>query len=133
MLTEHPNLDEAAALYATELRRVLGHDPRFDLVLLGVGQDGHLASLFPGHPALSEEHQLVVPIVDSPKPPPQRLTMTLPLLTSARQVIVMALGKSKAAVMHEALTRADSTLPISLVLRRANQTLVLLDEEAGTV
>lgn len=133
MPADHPNLDEAAALYAAELRRVLGEGPHLDLVLLGVGPDGHVASLFPGHPAFFEEHQLVVPIVDSPKPPPRRLTMTLPLLTSARCVIVMALGKSKAAVMHEALTREDSTLPISLVLRRAQQSLVLLDEEAATV
>ena len=59
--------------------------------------------------------------------------MTMPLLTSARRVIVMALGKSKASVMHEALTREDSMLPIALVLRRAGESLVLLDEEAATV
>jgi 6-phosphogluconolactonase len=133
MPADHPNLDEAAASYAAELRRVLGEGLYLDLVLLGVGPDGHVASLFPGHPALSEEDQLVVPIVDSPKPPPRRLTMTLPLLTSAQRLIVMALGKSKAAVMHEALTREGSMLPISLVLRRAQSTLVLLDEEAATV
>ncbi len=132
MPADNPNLDEAAALYAAELRHVC-EGPHLDLVLLGVGADGHVASLFPGHPALSEEHQLVVPIADSPKPPPRRLTMTLPLLTSARCVIVMALGKSKAAVMHEALTREDSMLPISLILRRAPRALVLLDEEAATV
>jgi 6-phosphogluconolactonase len=133
MPADSPNLDEAAALYAAELRHVSGESPHLDLVLLGVGPDGHVASLFPGHPAVSEEHQFVVPIVDSPKPPPRRLTMTLPLLTSARHVIVMALGKSKAAVIHQALTREDSTLPISLVLQRAQHSLVLLDEEAATV
>lgn len=133
MPADHPNLDEAAASYAFELRRVLGEGLYLDLVLLGVGPDGHVASLFPGHPALSEEDQLVVPIVDSPKPPPRRLTMTLPLLTGAQRLIVMALGKSKAAVMHEALTREDSMLPVSLVLRRAQRSLVLLDEDAATV
>jgi 6-phosphogluconolactonase len=73
------------------------------------------------------------PVIDSPKPPAQRLTMTLPLLTSAGRVIVMALGTSKAAVMQEALTSEDSMLPISLVLRRAQQSLVLLDEDAARV
>ena len=59
--------------------------------------------------------------------------MTLPLLTSADRVIVMAVGTSKAGVMHEALTHEDSMLPISLVLRRAEQALVLLDEDAARV
>ena len=102
-----------------------------DLLLLGVGPDGHVASLFPGHSALSEEHRLALPIVDAPKPPPRRLTLTLPILTSAERVIVMALGESKAAIMREALRQKDAQLPVSLVLRRAQRPLVLLDEEAG--
>jgi 6-phosphogluconolactonase len=132
MPADEPDLNSAAARYGDEIKRVLGERPQLDVVVLGVGPDGHVASLFPGHPALSEEHRLVVPILDSPKPPARRLTITLPLLTSAQRVIVMALGTSKAAVMHEALTREDSMLPISLVLRRAQQSLVLLDEEAGS-
>ena len=81
---------------------------------------------------MSEQQQLVVPIFDAPKPPPRRLTLALPLLTRAARVIVMALGESKAAVMHEALTRDDSLLPVSLVLQRAARSLVLLDNEAAT-
>jgi 6-phosphogluconolactonase len=133
MPADEPDLNAAALAYTHEIRRVLGERPRLDVVVLGVGPDGHVASLFPGHPALCEEHQLVLPIVDSPKPLPRRLTLTLPLLTSADRVIVMALGASKAGVMHEALTREDSMLPISLVLRRAEHTLVLLDEDAARV
>ena len=120
MPADGPDLSVAAAAYGGELMRVLGKVPRLDLVLLGVGPDGHVASLFPGHAALSAEHELVLPIVDAPKPPPRRLTLTLPMLTSAERVIVMALGESKAAVMKEALQRADSPLPVSLVLRRAS-------------
>ena len=131
MHADHPDLKAAAVAYGDELVRVLGKTPRLDLLLLGVGPDGHVASLFPGHSALSEEHRLALPIVDAPKPPPRRLTLTLPMLTSAERVIVMALGESKAAVMREALRQKDAQLPVSLVLRRAQRPLVLLDEEAG--
>ena len=131
MAADHADLKAAAAAYSEELVRVLGKTPRLDLLLLGVGPDGHVASLFPGHSALSEEHRLALPIVDAPKPPPRRLTLTLPMLTSAERVIVMALGESKAAIMREALRQKDAQLPVSLVLRRAHRPLVLLDEEAG--
>ncbi|HZM95957.1 MAG TPA: 6-phosphogluconolactonase [Vicinamibacterales bacterium] len=131
MPADDPDLDVAANAYSDEITRVLGAQPRLDLVLLGVGPDGHVASLFPGHAALSEDRKLVLPIVDAPKPPPKRMTMTLPVLTSAERVIVMALGESKAAVMHEALTQDHSRLPVSLVLQRAARSLVLLDDEAG--
>jgi 6-phosphogluconolactonase len=131
MPADNPDLDEAAVAYTAELRHVLGEAPHFDFVLLGVGPDGHVASLFPGHEALSETHALVLPIVNAPKPPARRLTLTLPVLAGAGRVIVMALGQSKAAVMHEALTREDSSLPVSLVLQRASRPLVLLDEEAA--
>jgi 6-phosphogluconolactonase len=126
------DLKAAAAAYSGELVRVLGEAPRFDVVLLGVGPDGHVASLFPEHPALTEERQLTLPIVDAPKPPPRRLTLSMPLLTSAERVIVMALGDSKAAVMKEAIEQSDSPLPVSLVLRRTSRALVLLDEAAGS-
>jgi len=132
MNADSPDLGAAAQAYGDELVRVLGKTPRLDLVLLGVGPDGHVASLFPRHAALSEEHQAALPILDAPKPPPRRLTLTLPMLTSAERVIVMALGESKAAVMQEALQRNESSLPVSLVLRRAPRALVLLDEAAGS-
>ena len=83
MNADTADLNAAAQTYGDELVRILGKTPRLDLVLLGVGPDGHVASLFPGHRALSEEHQPALPIVDAPKPPPRRLTLTLPMLTSA--------------------------------------------------
>lgn len=83
--------DDGAALYA---HVVAGLSP-LDLVTLGVGEDGHTASLFPGHAALSADG-LAVGIRDSPKPPPQRVTLTLGALRSARRVIILATGAGKA-------------------------------------
>ena len=72
MPADDPDLSAAAASYGQEIRRVLGETPRLDVVVLGVGPDGHVASLFPSHGSLAEQHQLVIPIFDSPKPPPRR-------------------------------------------------------------
>ena len=83
--------DEGADLYA----EVVANEAPFDVVLLGVGEDGHVNSLFPGHPALQSEG-LTAGIQDSPKPPPQRVTMTLEAIRDAQRVIVIATGAGKA-------------------------------------
>ena len=128
---EAADLEAAAAAHAEELRAVCGDPPRFDLMLLGVGPDGHVASLFPGHPLLGERHRLVAPVEDSPMPPPRRLTLTLPALFGPQLLVVAAFGAAKAAVMAEALSDRASSLPVALVLRRAPRALVLLDPEAA--
>ena len=89
--------DEGASLYAHVVETVRP----LDVVVLGVGEDGHTASLFPGHPAL-DAPGLTVGIRDSPKPPPHRVTLTLRALQSARRVIILATGAGKA----EAVARA---------------------------
>lgn len=131
MRADQADLPAAAAAYGRELDRVLGPSGRLDFVLLGVGPDGHVASLFPGHSALRETQDRVVAIQDAPKPPPQRLTMTLPAIASARRVVVAAFGESKAAVLGEALSRNDSPLPVALVLRRADRPLLVADPAAA--
>jgi len=89
--------DEGAALYA----RIVASVAPLDIVTLGVGEDGHTASLFPGHPQLKAT-ALVVGIRDSPKPPPQRVTLTLPALQRARRVIIFATGAGKADAVAKA-------------------------------
>jgi 6-phosphogluconolactonase len=129
MEADVPDLAAAAAAYSDTMLRLLGSPPALDLALLGVGPDGHVASLFPGHPLLGEESRWVAAVEDSPKPPPRRLTLTLPVLAAAGLVVVAALDGSKAAVVREALERPESRLPLALVARRARRCLFLLGHD----
>ena len=83
--------DEGAAAYESTIKALVP----LDVVVLGIGEDGHTASLFPGHPLLKAKG-LVAGIRDSPKPPPERVTLTLPAIQGARQVIILATGAGKA-------------------------------------
>jgi 6-phosphogluconolactonase len=89
--------DEAAGLYS----HVVAALAPLDIVVLGVGEDGHTASLFPGHPAV-EAKGWAIGIRDSPKPPPQRVTLTMSTLRGARRVIVLATGAGKADAVAKA-------------------------------
>jgi 6-phosphogluconolactonase len=131
MSADDPDLARAAATYAAELARARGTPPRLDLVLLGVGPDGHVSSLFPGHPLLQESTLFVAPVEDAPKPPLRRLTLTLAGITSAALVVVAALGAEKAAVLRRSVEGQDPALPLARVLRAARRTLLLLDPAAA--
>lgn len=126
--------DVAARRYAAELVAILGPEPVFDLALLGVGEDGHVASLFPGRAAAAERSALVLVMVerDSPKPPPTRLTLSLPLLAAARTVVVAAFGAGKADVARAILHDHGSQLPAARLLRLAAESHVLLDPAAAS-
>jgi 6-phosphogluconolactonase len=133
MRGEREDLTAAAVEYEVELLRSLGDPPRLDLVILGMGPDGHVCSLFPGQSLLHERSRWVAAVHDSPKPPPRRLTLTLPALLQARDVVVVAQGESKAEVLKAALRDPASELPVALVGRRAAPTLFLLDQGAASL
>jgi len=129
---EAQDLAAGAAAYEAELRRSLGDVPAIDVVLLGMGPDGHVASLFPKHPALGEAKAWVVPVTDAPKPPPRRLTVTLPVLHAARHLIVFATGAAKARAVASAIDDPASTLPVALATRPVPRASYLLDPEAAS-
>ena len=130
MEADAADLFAAARQYETDLGRALGNPPRFDVVLLGVGPDGHVCSLFPGHRALAETARPVLAVTDSPKPPPARLTLTLAALTGA-DIYIAAFGTAKAAVIREALDRPRSTLPVARAARAGRRAIFLLDGDAA--
>lgn len=89
--------------------------PMFDLLLLGCAPDGHICSLFPNHPLLREEYAWVAPVEDAPKPPPRRITLTLPVITHSHRVTFVVEGSTKAPVIKTIMERPEKGLPSSLV------------------
>jgi 6-phosphogluconolactonase len=128
MPAERPDLDAAAAEYAGILHAATGGSGALDVCLVGIGEDGHLASLFPHHAGLSELSD-VFAIHDSPKPPPRRLTLSLPVLHRARQHLVIALGAAKGVVAKRAAAGPDPAIPVSLLPR--DRTVWYLDDAAA--
>jgi 6-phosphogluconolactonase len=105
--------EDAAWLYGLALRDAVP-DLVFDVMLLGMGPDGHTCSLFPGFPQLAARSAPCVPVHDAPKPPPDRVTLTLPLLRAARYTLLLATGAEKADALGRARA-GDRSLPIGLL------------------
>jgi 6-phosphogluconolactonase len=111
--------EQAARVYSQDLlARVPTEDgvPVLDLALLGLGEDGHTASLFPGHPEVHEDSSAIcLGVNDAPKPPPQRVTLSLAVLRAARHCLLLATGAGKADALAAVLAGPDPHVPASLL------------------
>jgi 6-phosphogluconolactonase len=116
MPADASDLQQAADVYAGTLHAATT-DGRIDVCLIGLGEDGHIASLFPRHPGLADLSDCFV-VVDSPKPPARRLTLSLPVLCRARSRQVLCLGAAKAWTHRAWNTGPDAACPVSLLPRQ---------------
>jgi len=132
MAGEGDDIEVAARAYEQEMVRVLGDPPRIDLVVLGLGPEGHVCSLFPGHPLLRERARRVAAITDSPKPPPRRITFTMLPLELAGTICVAGFGESKAEAIRAAVNDPDSRIPVALAIRAARRAFILVDQAAAS-
>lgn len=123
------DLQLAAKMYEKDIFETLGNAPSFDLILLGMGPDGHTASLFPGHELLNEKSSLVSSISDSPKPPSRRITFTLNLIRNSMENFFLVTGKEKADTIRRISNKEE--LPAGLVMLETNCT-VYLDSAASS-
>jgi 6-phosphogluconolactonase len=130
------DVDAAAEAYAETLATAArpedhGDVPTFDVLLLGVGPEGHIASLFPGSPALYDD-RAVVPVRGSPKPPPTRLSLSTASINAAREIWLVAAGEEKAAAVRMALAGAGATAVPAAGVHGRSRTLWLLDRAAAS-
>ena len=124
------DVEAAAAAYARDIVGTLGDDPHFDVLMLGIGPDGHCASLFPGHEALGAAG-LTVAVHDSPKPPPTRISLTMDALHRADAVWFVAAGSRKTQAVAAAFTGSDANEVPAAGPRGRQGTCFLLDADAG--
>lgn len=128
------DVDDAARQYAAELARASapGDDlPQFDVVMLGVGPDAHVASLFPEHPALRETERPTIGVRGAPKPPPERVSLTFRALNSAQAVWFVVAGADKAGAVRLALSGAGPLQAPAGGVSGQRSTIWLLEHEAA--
>jgi len=129
-----PDPEAAAARYAEELAAAAGPGtaqlPHFDVLLLGIGDDGHVASVFPAHPVVYES-RLVGAVRGAPKPPPVRITLTLPAINTAEEIWLVAAGSDKASAVGMALAGAGPVQLPAANVHGVDRTLWLLDRAAA--
>ncbi len=128
--------EKGAREYEEIIRKFFGKAglPAFDLIILGIGEDGHIASIFPGSKALKKTAKLVVPVYTE-KTQKHRITLTLPVLNNGSRIIILAAGSSKAGILHEILCKSDrmKQYPAGLIQPLRGSILWLVDEEAAAL
>lgn len=124
------SLDEAAAAYEQELRAAGAGE--FDVMMLGLGPDGHCASLFPGAPEVAVTDRIAVPVRSSPKPPPERISLTLPALNRSNSVWWLVSGESKAEAAAAAMADGEITQIPARGVRGSAETAWFLDASAAS-
>ena len=131
MTTLGVSVDEAARIASAALCAAVGTPPQLDIVVLGVGPDGHVASLFPGLPGWRDSPDWVLAVHGAPKPPPERLSLGLAALAAAREIWFVAFGAEKAAAIAEARAMPHSQLPVAVVARSGPRVRWFLDRDAS--
>ena len=126
MPTELP-LGEAALQYDDVLAREL-NGGALDLAILGVGEDGHICSLFPGNKALLVDDLRAVAVEDAPKMPRRRLSLTMRFVLQTRKIWLVAVGPRKLAVLHTALSKTQRSTPLDLLIHQAKDVTVFTDQ-----
>lgn len=131
-VSESPDIE--AEKYEKELRSFFQAPaegiPEFNLIILGLGEDGHTASLFPGDPALKETKRIVAVVPEGPGH--QRLTLTLPLINRAKNIILLVRGKNKAAMLRRVIRVKDDSLPAALVKPEQGNYFLAADRDAAS-
>ena len=130
------DVDAAAAAYAETLRAATRPEdhadvPGFDILMLGMGPDGHIASLFPSHPALHEAERSTIGVRGAPKPPPTRISLTFAAINQAQEIWLLAAGAEKAAAVSMALGQAGEMAVPAAGVHGQRRTLWLLDRAAA--
>lgn len=128
------DLDAAAEAYAVELARFAGTEgpwPSFDVCFLGVGPDAHIASLFPDRPEIQITDRAVVAVRDSPKPPPDRISMTRPVINSSKRVWMVLSGADKASALGLALAGASYASVPAAGAKGRKRTVFFVDQDAA--
>lgn len=135
MPADEPDRDAASQAYTEEMRRIFATNgiPSFDLIQLGMGPEGHTASLFPHQASLHEQQRLVMP-VSVPKPPPPRLTFTPPILNAAHNVLFLVTGTDKADAVQAVLEGAynPDEYPAQIVRPTHGEVVWMLDTKAAS-
>ncbi|MCC2031983.1 6-phosphogluconolactonase [Microbacterium allomyrinae] len=132
---EGADLDAAAAAYADELAGFpssIDAWPSFDVCFLGVGPDGHIASLFPDRSEIQITDRTVVSVRDSPKPPPERVTMTRPVINSSKRVWLVMAGADKASALGLALAGASYASVPAAGAKGRKRTIFFIDQAAAS-